>query len=264
MGPNGCECSRACLAQFEVFLLDLNAFLCSLNLRAKLLSVCPTYALLQSGHVSLYVPDLLYLSRVWGIGIGSFWRVLLVRNVILRSVFLKRFVIKVVSLPTYVKGANFCAVVSVFWLGVMVGCLGEGAMCVDRESIVQHDVMDSVQFFFVFVILQVVFNLLYRYIMAACLCWGGWFEEYGIMLSVKDGFLYMEVIQFVGVLRIVMSKKIIWLSDSGSAVNFMIGRSILKLSCMFFLCQCGGNHKLSRCRRHSENMQCCCFCQRDV
>ena len=41
--------------------------------------------------------------------------------------------------------------------------------------------------------------------MAACLCWGGWFEEYGIMLS---GFLYMEVIHFVGALRIIiMSKK---------------------------------------------------------
>jgi len=59
--------------------------------------------------------------------------------------------------------------------------------------------------------------------MAACLCWGGWFEEYGIMLSVKDCFLYMEVICFVGVLQIVMSKKFIWLSDSGSAVNFMFG-----------------------------------------
>ena len=31
-------------------------------------SVCPTYGLLQSGHVSLYAPDLLYLSRVWGFG----------------------------------------------------------------------------------------------------------------------------------------------------------------------------------------------------
>ena len=29
-------------------------------------------------------------------------------------------------------------------------------MCVDREYIVQHDAMDGVQFFFVFVILQVV------------------------------------------------------------------------------------------------------------
>ena len=52
------------------------------------------------------------------------------RSVILRSVFLKRFVIKVACLPLYVKGAHFCVVMSVFWLGVMVGCLGVGAMCV--------------------------------------------------------------------------------------------------------------------------------------
>jgi len=30
----------------------------------------------------------------------------------------------------YVNGAHFCVVVSVFWLGVIVGCLGVGAMCV--------------------------------------------------------------------------------------------------------------------------------------
>jgi len=53
-----------------------------------------------------------------------------VHSVILRSVFLKRVVIKVVSLPIYVKGAHFCVVVSVFWVGVMVGCLGVGSMCV--------------------------------------------------------------------------------------------------------------------------------------
>ena len=53
-----------------------------------------------------------------------------------------------------------------------------------------------------------MFSLLYRYLVAACLCWGGWFEEYGIMLSVKEGFLYMEAIHFVAVLRIVMSKNL--------------------------------------------------------
>ena len=36
--------------------------------------------------------------------------------------------------------------------------------------------------------------------MPACLCWGGWFEEYGMMPSVKEGFLYMEVVHLVGVL----------------------------------------------------------------
>ena len=77
------------------------------------------------------------------------------RIAIVRSAFWKRFVIKLVSLPMNVKGAHFCVVVSVFRFAVMVGCLGVGAMCV-WEHIVQHDVMDIVQFFFVFVILQVV------------------------------------------------------------------------------------------------------------
>ena len=52
------------------------------------------------------------------------------RSVIPRSVFLKKFVIKVVSLPMYVKGAHSCVVVSVFGWRVMVGCLGVGALCV--------------------------------------------------------------------------------------------------------------------------------------
>ena len=29
--------------------------------------------------------------------------------------------------------------------------------------------------------------------MAAYLCWGGWFEEYGMMLSMKEGFLYFSI-----------------------------------------------------------------------
>ena len=113
-----------------MFLLDLNEFLCSLNLCVKLHPVCPTYALLHSGQVSLYAPDLLYLSRAWGFGISSFWSVLLVRRLILISAFLKIFVINMVSLPMYVKGAHFCVVLSGFWLGVMLGCLGVGCVCV--------------------------------------------------------------------------------------------------------------------------------------
>ena len=80
-----------------------------------------------------------------------------------------------------------------------------------------------------------MFSLLCKYLMAACLCWGGWFEVYGMMLSVKVGFLYMEVVHLVGVLWIVMSRKFIWLLDSGSAVNFILGWSVLKSSCMFFM-----------------------------
>jgi len=45
----------------------------------------------------------------------------------------------------------------------------------------------------------------------------------------------MYIIHFVGVLRIVMSKKLIWLSDSSSAVNFMFGWSVLNSSCMILM-----------------------------
>ena len=113
-----------------MFLPDLNAFLCSLNLRVKHRPVCPTYALLQSGHVSSYAPDLLYFSRVGDFVISSFWNVLLVRRVILMSAFLKMFVIKLVSLPKYVKGVHLCVVFSGFWLGVAVGCYGVGCVSV--------------------------------------------------------------------------------------------------------------------------------------
>jgi len=62
-----------------------------------------------------------------------------VRSLILRSAFLKRFVIKVVSLPMYVKGAHFGVVVSVFffvggharlsWGGGYVCVYGPGTYC---------------------------------------------------------------------------------------------------------------------------------------
>ena len=71
--------------------------------------------------------------------------------------------------------------------------------------------------------------------MLVCLCWGGWFDVYGMMLSVNVGFLYMEVVHLVGVLWIVMSRKFIWLLVSVSAVNVMLGWSVLKSSCMFLM-----------------------------
>ena len=49
-------------------------------------------------------------------------------------------------------------------------------------------------------------SLLYRYLIAAYLCWAGWLEEDGMIESVKVGFLYIEVFQPVGVLWIVMSR----------------------------------------------------------
>ena len=42
--------------------------------------------------------------------------------------------------------------------------------------------------------------------MAAYLCWVGWFEVYGMIVSVNVGFLYMEILHSVLVLWMVMSK----------------------------------------------------------
>ena len=77
-----------------------------------------------------------------------------------------------------------------------------------------------------------VFSLLCRNLMAAHLCWAGWFEEYGIIVSVKEGFLYMEIFQLVRVLWIVTSRKFNLLLDSVSAVNFTFGWIVLKSFCM--------------------------------
>jgi hypothetical protein len=65
MFPNGWLCSMRCCANFDVWLFVLKACLCSLNLIWKFLPVWPTYALLHTGHVSLYMPVSVYLSFVF-------------------------------------------------------------------------------------------------------------------------------------------------------------------------------------------------------
>ena len=100
MGPKECVCSMKCFAKLEDLLAVLNAFLCSWNRKVKLRSVCPTYALLESGHVNLYTPDLQSMSEVCWLCISSFCMVLLVWNAIFMSVFLNSFVMYVVSLTT--------------------------------------------------------------------------------------------------------------------------------------------------------------------
>jgi len=59
---NECVCSMRCFAKFELWPFVLNADLCSLNRATKVLPVGPTYVLLESGHVSLYIPDCVYFS----------------------------------------------------------------------------------------------------------------------------------------------------------------------------------------------------------
>jgi hypothetical protein len=51
-----------------------------------------------------------------------------------------------------------------------------------------------------------VCSLLYRNCIAAYLCCVGWFEVYRMMVSVRVGFLYIEVFMSVGVLCKVMSR----------------------------------------------------------
>jgi hypothetical protein len=75
--------------------------------------------------------------------------------VILMSAFLNMFVMKLVFLPKYVKGAHLCVMLPGSWLGVAaLGCFGvEGlCVCVCRESIVLHDVVDGIQFFVFFML----------------------------------------------------------------------------------------------------------------
>jgi hypothetical protein len=142
--------------------------------------------------------------RIWcicqGFGISSFWRELLVRIVIRRSVFLKRFVINVVSLPMCMKGAHLCVVVSLCWSEVLL-CLGVGILCVWTRNPLFSMISQIVSSSSLYSLLcrWYAFTLLYVYLMAAYLCWGGWLEECGMIVSVKQGFLYMEISQFVGV-----------------------------------------------------------------
>ena len=89
MGSNEWDCSITCFAKLDMWLLVLNAYLCSLNLAAKFRPVCTTYALLQSGQVNLYAPERAYLSGGWCCGISNFWMVLVVRRVIFMFCFLK-------------------------------------------------------------------------------------------------------------------------------------------------------------------------------
>ena len=74
-----------------------------------------------------------------------------------------------------------------------------------------------------------MFNLLYRNLIAVYLYWAGWLEEYGMIISMKVGFVYTDVFQPAGVLWMVMSRYLNLLSVSVSAVNFRLGCIVLKL-----------------------------------
>jgi len=89
------------------------------------LSACLTYVLWQSGQVSLYTPDREYVSCARSLCVSRLANVYVVRNVILRSVRLKMFVMYEVSLLIYVKHAHFCVV----WVVICLSGLGVGGLC---------------------------------------------------------------------------------------------------------------------------------------
>jgi hypothetical protein len=68
-----------------------------------------------------------------------------------------------------------------------------------------------------------VFSLLYKNLTAAYLCCGGWFDVYGMMVSVKVGFLKIDIFTLPCVLCMVVSRMLIVLLCSISAVNFRFG-----------------------------------------
>jgi hypothetical protein len=73
---------------------------------------------------------------------------------------------------------------------------------------------------------------------AANLCSRGWHESLGIMVSVKDGFLYISKYRLLSFLVTVTSKKSILLSTSSSNVKLRLGTVLSNASrtlCMFVL-----------------------------
>jgi hypothetical protein len=96
----------------------------------KLRPVCPTYALLQSAHINLYALEHAYLSGGWCWGISSLQIVLVVHQATLRSVFLNKLDMNVVSLPIYVNDAHLCVVVLLSLTNVEVCHLRVGGLCV--------------------------------------------------------------------------------------------------------------------------------------
>jgi len=183
-----------------VWLLFLNACLCSLNLTEKFFPVWPTYTLLHTGHVSLYIPESVYLSVVCCLCSNLFPMVLLVRNAILMFVHLKMFVINVISLPVYINVAHFCFSIGLgsvcflsFRLGGFCGQTGNELFSRMLWTICSSRSYSPVG-------KSYVFSLLCKNLIAANLCWVGWLDMYGMIVPVNVGFLYMDIFQSVGVL----------------------------------------------------------------
>jgi len=126
--------------------------------------------------------------------------VLLVWNAILMLVCRKMFVINVVSLPVYVNVAHFCFSIGLgsicflsFRLGGFCGQTGNELFSKMLWMICSSRLCSPVG-------KSYVFSLLYKNLIAANLCWMGWLDVYGMIMSVNVGFLYMDIFQSVRVL----------------------------------------------------------------
>jgi len=146
------------------------------------------------------IPESVYLSVVCCLCSNLFPVVLLVRNAILMLVRLKMFVINVVSLPVYVNVAHFCfsfGLFSICFLSFRLGglCVGTGNKLFSKMlwMICSSRLCSPVG-------KSYGLSLLYKNLIAVNLCWMGWLDVYGMIVSVNIGFLYMDIFQSVGVL----------------------------------------------------------------
>ena len=71
--PKECTYSFRCCVNLEEWLFLRKACLCLLYCFVKYLLVCPKYAFLQSGRVSLYTPESENLSEFWFLYVRWFW-----------------------------------------------------------------------------------------------------------------------------------------------------------------------------------------------
>jgi hypothetical protein len=115
IGPIGCLFSRRCWANLDFLFPYLISRKCSRKRTLKGLADCPIYFMLQEGHVSWYMPHFSYLLKMCLCRVTkSFAIVLSVVNVTLKLVFLKIFVINLLSFPKYVNLAHFIPSTSCF------------------------------------------------------------------------------------------------------------------------------------------------------
>jgi len=153
------------------------------------------------------------LSCCWVLWAKCFCKVLFVRYAFFMSECLKIFVMNVVSLPMYVKVHHFFLFMGFcgceLWLSRgfwtcrrFFGCdlgLSKGFwICIGKELL--YSVL-WIMFFSCWCSLSCTwynFSLLYKNLTAAHFCCIGWFEVYGMRVSVYVGFLKTEMLTFVG------------------------------------------------------------------